>query len=173
MSEEQKIKPFYIDAKKHNLPMVHANDLLRYFIEAGAYDSGIRYQGLGSFNTINGKPYLGVCDDGGEAFTFLCERCDLDGETEITPEDVPTWLKHRQKLQDYNSWKDVQESLKDQVAASEVDFPQKPTLGLLPRKQWVINRQYDIVRALARQAEACELLDEDWVEELVELIGEE
>ena len=94
-------------------------------------------------------------------------------EHNIDPDETAAKLieKHKINKIPYESTQKI--TTKEDLA----DFKDtKPTLGLLPRKQWIINRQYDIVRALARQADNSELLNEDWVNELVgllELIGGE
>lgn len=172
--EIKKIKAFFIDAEKHELTVDETNEILNLCEGYGVVMSerhSVYVKGLIKY------PCFGLYNDD-ESYTFVQTRswCEIDSVydfTEISPDDVDTWLKHGQTLEEYNSWKEVAESLKAQVDSSAIAFPDKPTLGLLPHKQWIILRQYDIVRALARQADNNELLNEDWVSELVDLMGEE
>lgn len=195
---EQKIKPFYIDAEKHRLTTDCANRLLNKCVENGA----TRYEDYNQW-LVSLYSCFGVSEDNAtfvvqpedideeteteispkdvetwlkygrtleEHNTALCNARERILEHNIDPDETSAKLieKHKINKIPYESTQKIT-TKKDLAGFKDT----KPTLGLLPRKQWIINRQYDIVRALARQEDNNELLNEDWVNELVELIGEE
>ncbi len=171
----KEIKPFYIDADKHNLSAEEANRILDDCVNIGGvnlyeyYITSEYQESHPDRYSVKDLPYFGVskfnntCTIGASRF----DPC----YTEINPEDLNTWISHGLTKYEY-----VEKSMKHLEVMQEnivtEDSFKKPTLGLLPRKQWLQLRQYEIVRALNRQVEAYEVLNKEWVEELACLVKE-
>ena len=195
--EKREVKPFYIDAEKHNLTEEEADTLLEKCRDYCVTVEGVYSSNLTTYN----NPCFGVMFNLSDRLeTFVCVEDDVEGETEISPEDLSSWLSHGLTKKDY-----IKESMEtlaimqgDEVEiettptvkvnikfsgkqhlSKDFDKPlfvapakQKPTLGLQTHSTWVQLRQYEIVKALHHQVEDNADLNEDWIKELVELMGE-
>lgn len=185
---QNKVKPFFIGVEANGLDEGAANKILLQCKAKGAifhegYKENEAHVHADNEYSVEGYPYFGVDKHNR---TVVIDESRYEAEyTEISPEDIPTWLSHGLTQEGY--WRSSMLALSDmqgngedagaplshnRIPSNIESVSEKPTLGLQPRKIWLQLRQYEIIDSLYRQRMANELLNEDWVEELVALIGE-
>ena len=180
VAEQKKIKPFCVDTYSHGLSIDESNAIVYKIIASNK--AMYEVETHSDFDEgLENYPYL--CVEGKDSLdTITIQSCSqLKGKgyfTEISPEDVDTWLSHGLTLEEYKNQSMVMlDKMQGKPIHTTEDF-NKPLLTiaahpLRSRKDWIIQRQYAIVRALNLQADKLEELNEGWIMELADLIGEE